>query len=356
MKEHLKCIALLAVFLFAPLKANKEVAQAWIGLAIAVAGAASSAYGASQNKKAGEANESAAAQARQDELDRRAAAGIELKKAYKAYEDMRKDRPGITFGQFKNEYVKGITDKGFAEAFRAVKEDDFVFAQKIADLATAANVQNFERSAESVSGGAYNQLRDTQNDIALTADSESAVKRALELRSAYIPAGSVRTDSQGRFVEGQRADKQVFTTAYEQDLAARDRQFRMSRDLSNDYASIAERQQERAKDFINFGSLEPVARGFVTQAINNSVAFQQQDEQNQFQLIRDYTNATYSNQTQTPQYQNPNAYNQMISAGIDTATKGIAQYANSSGGGKSGSQTSSADSYFGHGGYSGSYL
>lgn len=351
MKEHLKNVAVAILFAVACLSYKEGFTTAWIGLVIMAAGVATSAYGASKNADANDANQASSEQAKKDEMKRREAVTKELKKAYAAYEAMKEDRPGVTFGQFKNEYVGAISDPQFAEAFRKVKEEDFQFSQKIANQATAANLANFGLAAEAVSGGAYGDLRKVQNDIALTSDSEASVKRALELRSAYIPAGSVRTDSQGRFVEGQRADKQVFTTAYEQDLAARDRQFRMSRDLSNDYASIAERQQERAKDFINFGSLEPVARGFTTQAMGNAVAFQQQDEMNQFQLIRDYAASAMGNQTQAPQYQNPNANNAMIAAGVDAAVKGAASYYNNNS-----STTKAADSYFGHGGSTGSYM
>ena len=321
--------------------------MSWVTVAV---GVGTAAYGGYQASKTNSSNEGLANQARSDELKRREAASKELTKAYAAYEKMREERPGVTFGQFKNEYVSAISDPQFADAFRKIKEEDFNFAQKLANQATAGNLASYDLATEAVSGGAYKDLRTIQNDIAKTADTDASVKRALEIRSAYIPAGSVRTDSQGRFVEGQRADKQVFQTAYEQDLAARDRQFRMSRDLSNDYASIAERQQERAKDFINFGSLEPVARGFVSQAIGNAVGFQQADEANQFQLIRDYTNAAYANQQQTPQYSNPNSYNQMIATGIDSAVKGAATYYNQS------QKTQAADAYFGRGGSTGSYM
>jgi hypothetical protein len=321
--------------------------MSWFAVA---AGVGTAVVGGVSAYNTNKSNEDAASQAKSDELKRREAASKELKKAYAAYEAMKEERPGISFSQFKNEYVGAISDPQFADAFRKIKEDDFTFAQKMADRATQGNLSNYELTTDAVSGGAYQDLRAKQNEIALTSDVDASVKRALELRSAYIPAGSVQSDSQGRFVEGQRADKQVFTTAYEQDLAARDRQFRMSRDLANDYATIAERQQERAKDFINFGSLEPVARGFVTQAIGNAVGFQQQDEANQFQLIRDYANSVFSNQTQQPQYQNPNAYNAMISSGIDSAIKGLATYNNTS------QQTKQADYNFGHGGSTGSYM
>jgi hypothetical protein len=126
--------------------------MSWATIAVGVGTAAVGAVSASRTNKK---NEGLAEQARSDEKERRAAASKELQKAYKAYEEIKKDRPGISFSQFKNEYVGAITDKKFAEAFRQVKEDDFIFAQKIADMATYANLQNYDITTEAVSGGAY---------------------------------------------------------------------------------------------------------------------------------------------------------------------------------------------------------
>jgi len=150
----------------------------------------------------------------------------------------------------------------------------------------------------------------------------------MELRSGYIPAGTVQYDSEGRLVEGQRADKQVFTTAYEADAAARDRQFRMQRDLLSDYTSIADRQAEKAKDFLQFAGLEPVARDMANKSLTTAIGFQQQDEQNQFELIRQYAAAASGIQPTQPTYRSTGPSDALIAEGISSAIKGMATYYN----------------------------
>jgi len=297
--------------------------MSWAAVAV---GAGTAALGAASSAKTNKQNKQAAAQATADEKQRRERATKELTKAYAAFNSLREERPGVTFDQWKNEYVKAITDPVMRENFRKVKEEDFTAAAGFAAEATSGNVTNFLAARDIISQGAAPQLTETLNDIALTSDSDSAMQRAMEVRSGYIPSGTVQYDSQGRLVEGQRADKQVFTTAYEVDAANRDRQFRMSRDLLADYTTTADRQTEKARDFLQFAGIEPVAREFAGKALATAIGFQQQDEQNQFDLIKMYAGAAAGVQPTQPTFRSSAASDALMGEGISAAIKGIAQY------------------------------
>lgn len=297
--------------------------MSWVATAVGVASTAYGAYSSSQTNKG---NKQAASQAKADEEKRRARATAELNKAYDAFNALREERPGVTFEQWKNEYVKAISDPVLRENFRKVKEEDFMAATDFATRASADNVSNFLKARDIVSQGAAPELTDTLNNIALTGTSEEATKRAMELRSGYIPSGTVQYDAQGRLVEGQRADKQVFTTAYEADIANRDRQFRMSKDLLDSYSSIADRQAEKAKDFLQFAGLEPVARDFATKSLTAAIGFQQQDEAMQMELIKMYAGAAAGVQPTQPTYRSTGPSDALMAEGISSAIRGLASY------------------------------
>ncbi len=297
--------------------------MSWAAIGVGAATAVVGAVGAANTNKQ---NKQAAADAKADEEARRARATAELEKAYASFNALREERPGVTFDQWKNEYVKAITDPVLRENFRKIKQEDFEAATEFATSATGTNVTNFLNARDIISQGAAPQLTGRLNEIALNADSEAAAQRAMEIRSGYIPAGTVQYDSQGRLVEGQRADKQVFTTAYEADAAARDRQFRMGRDLLNDYTSVADRQTEKAKDFLQFAGLEPVARDMAGKSLATAIGFQQMDEQNQFDLIKMYAGAAAGVQPTQPTFRSTGPTDALMAEGISSAIKGIAQY------------------------------
>lgn len=297
--------------------------MSWVATAV---GVATTAYGAASSARTNKQNKRAAAQSKADEESRRERAVAELTKAQDSYNKLREERPGLTFDDWKNEYVKAISDPALRENFRKVREEDFVAATDFAKRASTGNVETFLQARDLVSQGAAPELTSRLNELALTADSPEAMKRAMELRSGYIPSGTVKYDQQGRLVEGQRADKQVFTTAYEADVAARDRQFRMSRDLLSDYTSIADRQSEKARDFLQFASIEPTARDLSTSALRTAIGFQEADERNQFDLIRQYAAAAAGVQPVQPTYQPTTQSDALMAQGISTAVKGMASY------------------------------
>lgn len=309
-----------------------SMAGTWAAVAV---GVVSTGVGLYQSGQTNKKNKQLANQARSDEEARRAAAQGELIKAQESFNALRDERPGVTFEDWKAEYVKAITDPVLRDNFRKIKKEDFEAATDFAKQATASNIQNFLSARGELSQGADTELTARANELALTADSPAAVKRAMELRSSFIPSGTVRYDSQGRLVEGQRADKQLFNTAYEADLAARDRQFRMTRDLLNDYSNVADRQSEKAKDFLQFASLEPIARGFAEKALQTSIDFQKQDEMAQLSLINQYAAAASGIQPIAPAFHSTAASDQLTAQGISAAIKGIATYASNSNRGSS---------------------
>lgn len=295
-------------------------------LTSALIGIAGAAYGGISSARTNKANKQAAAQAKADEKERRERALAEMSKAQEAYNALREERPGVTFEQWKREYVGAISDPVLREEFSKAKEDDFLSAVDFASRASQTNLESFADLRNALSQGAAPELTSRLNELALQADTPAAMQRAMEIRGGYIPSGTVQYDAQGRLVEGQRADKQVFTAAYEADLAARDRQFRMSRDLLGDYTSVAERQQEKARDFLQFASLEPTARALTSSAMETAIGFQRQDEQNQFDLIKQYAAAASGVQPVQPTYQPTAQSDALMGAGISTAIKGLASY------------------------------
>lgn len=296
----------------------------WVSLVVGVIAAGAGAAGTASTNRA---NKKAAAQAEADEMARREAASAEMQKAFAVYNGLRKKRKGVKFEDWRNEYAKGIADVGLRNLFQNAKREDFEYAADLAERATNVNLKTFGSSVNALSGGKAGEMRDIMSNIATEADAQSAYKRAMELESTLLPAGSVAYDESGRLVRGQRADKHMFSVAHETAEKQRDIQFRMTRDLFNDFTGMAERQQERAREFLPTASYEPIGRGLATRAMETRVDFQRMDESNQFQLIRDFAAAAMGNQTATPMFQNPGVYSELISKGIDTAVRGAATYA-----------------------------
>lgn len=147
----------------------------------------------------------------------------------------------------------------------------------------------------------------------------------MQLRSPAIPAGTVKLNREGRLVEGQRADRQVFQTAFEISEAQRDKRFdRLSSVLASDRA-VADRQQEKAKDFLDKTDFTSLARDFTAASRSAQTLFQQLDETRQFNLIRDFTNAAFTNQTAQPTFQNTDTADTLTASGINLGLRGLAQ-------------------------------
>lgn len=295
--------------------------MAWI---IAIAGLAAAGIGYAGSSETNSANEDAKQQS-VDEANRlREVAGAELEKAYAQYNKLREDRPGLNVREFLSQYEQGLTDENVKAAFRRVKEEDFAQAAGFSTKGTVVNTGNFLGALNSVSGGRANDLRNTLNNLALNSDAESLYKRALELQSTGTPAGTVKLDSKGRLIENQASNKRTFNIAYDATMKAEDRQWAKARDLFNDYQNVSDRMTDKAKEYLNFSSYEPVARGFAEKAMNTQIEFQMQDERAQLDLIKQYAAAAAGIQPQAVTPASTAASDALTAYGIQTAIKGFA--------------------------------
>lgn len=222
--------------------------MSWVALGVAAVGAAGTAYGANQNKKAGEANA-----ANQDLFQK--ARQLSEKEARKLYDDFvdqweeRKDELGedFTMQQFLKDQIDAIGDPQLQELYYSIRQQDWETAQSMADEAMAQNESAFNRLVNNISGGDYQQLVQARNTSVLGADAQSIYNRARELQAPNIAAGSVR---QGDDTTFQRADRQEYQVAQEAVMQADEIRFNRARAAIEDDRVAAQRQQERALSFL----------------------------------------------------------------------------------------------------------
>ena len=300
------------------------------GVAAAVAtlaiGAGSAVAGGVSASKTRKSNEKLAKNAENNESARRARATEELEKATTAYNELRKQRPGLTVKDYLAERADAI---GGPEAERIrqqlieSKQEDFDRAQAVADAASAGNIKTYDVILDAVSGGKSAEILRERNNNALSTNETDAFARALELRSTAIPAGTVRQDSQGRFVEGQRADKQVFQAAFETSEALRDKQFSKLTSILESDRAVAQRQQAKALDFLNQQDVTGLTNALVQAGSAQQLGFQVADETTQLQNIQQFQNAAFTDQTRQVQFQDNKAANSLVSGGFELALKGL---------------------------------
>lgn len=295
-------------------------------IAAAAIGAAGTAYGAYSASKTAKENQQLGNQAVADEQKRRQAAAKEATRLMDEYNNLRSERPGLTLQAFISERVQALNDPELNAAFRQFKQEDYDQAQHIADQAASGNIEQFESIVDKISAGKADEFLNKRNEIALSTNEVDAFNRAMQLRSPAIPAGTVKMDSQGRFVEGQRADKQVFQTAFETQEQQRALQFDRVNAILEQDRSAAERQQEKAKDFLSFTDYTGFANAIASEQRAQQLAVQLADEERQFQLIRDFSNAAFSNQTAQPQFQSTSGSDAITRAGIELVGSSLAQY------------------------------
>ena len=294
------------------------VTAAVIGLVGAGVGAASSA---ATNKS----NRGLADQANADEKDRRAAAAKEADRLIEEYNELRGERPDVSIQAFLKDKIYALNNENARKAFEKATEKDFEKAQYLADEASKSNVSIYNTLLENVSGGAAADAIKKRNEIAFSTNELDAFNRAMQLRSPTIPAGTVRLDSQGRFVEGQRSDKQTFQTAFEVGEQQRALQFdRLSSLLGTD-RDVALRQQQKALEFLPATSYTNVALGTVGESRAAQQAYQLLDEANQFSLIQGFLGAAFKDQTATPAFQSTAGSDALTAKGLELAVNAIAQ-------------------------------
>tara|TARA_R110000772_G_scaffold18184_2_gene50760 strand:- start:22768 stop:23739 length:972 start_codon:yes stop_codon:yes gene_type:complete len=291
----------------------------------AVVGVASVGAGLYTGAKTREANEDAADKAELSEKNRRERASKELEKATTRYNEIREERPGLTVQEFLEEQATARGGPGarkLVDEIRSLKQEDVAAAQAVADSASQGNVDTFGVILDQVSGGGAATALAQRNENALGTNEIDAFNRALELRSTAIPAGTVKQNADGRFIEGQRSDKQVFNLAFETQEAQRDKQFsKLNTILEND-RSVADRQQEKARDFLAQQDTASILNSLSAAASDRRDTFQARDEDVQLQNIRQFQAAAFSDQTKqiTPATDDSAG---LVSGGFDLALKGI---------------------------------
>lgn len=241
---------------------------------------------------------------------------------------MREQRPDITIESYLRDVLSALDTPEAEEARKAFEKAtirDFESAQYIADQASQNNVDVFQLLSEDVSGGRYGDFLRERNSIIDQTNSKDAFDRALQLRAPTIPAGTVQLDSQGRFVEGQRADKKVFSTAFEVDQAMQDKKYSRLTDAISSDRTVAERQQERASTFLPATSFTGVQLNTIDSSRAAAALYQGLDEERQFSLIRDFLSAASSNQTANPNYQSTAGADALTAAGTAQALKSAGQ-------------------------------
>lgn len=278
------------------------VVVGWVQFLALAASLAASAYGAKKESDERKYNEKLAADAQSDEEERRAEAAKEFSKAIDAYNKLVEERPGITFRDFVAERVAALNDPELKEAFRNTRQEDFDFAQSIADQASRKNVDTFNVVFDNLSGGVGKELIDRRNEIALKDDAVSRFQRSLELQAPAIAADSAQFDANGNLIRGQRADAFSFRIAEEADRQARNEQFAKIQSVIESDRSVAERQQEKALSFLDFGSFTDYATRLQEQSLAARLAQQQIDEERQIQFARDFASAAFTDQTRQPNY------------------------------------------------------
>lgn len=288
-------------------------------------GAVSVGAGLYTAKKTRDANEDAADKAELSEKNRRERAAKELEKATVRYNEIRGERPGLTVQEFLEEQATargGPEARKLVDEIRGMKQEDVAAAQAVADSASQGNVDTFGVILDQVSGGGAAVALAKRNENAFGTNELDAFNRALELRSTAIPAGTVRQNADGRFIEGQRSDKQVFNLAFETQEAQRDKQFsKLNAILEND-RSVADRQQEKARDFLSQQDTASILNSLTAAASDRRDTFQARDEDVQLQNIQQFQSAAFKDQTRKINPATDNS-GKLISGGFDLALKGI---------------------------------
>lgn len=300
-----------------------------MGAAIAAAAIAAggAVYGAQQNKKAGEANANMAAESKDDYKTRLKAAAKWAGTLEKQYNKIVAERPNLTWDTYVKEQMKQIDDPRIRQFYLNAKQQDFEVLRNLAKHASEDNVDNLVAAADDISGGRWQENLAKSYDLIESTNAGARLARAHELSAPLLgDASTVRYDEKGQLIQGQRADKQLFNTAYETEVAAQREQKEDRRAFSNDILSAAQSQTQKASDFTQF--FDPT--GFATalsqqqQAQNNS--YQLLDEQRGFSLFEKFAAASAGITPVQPQYQSANPGDAMIAAGLQQGASSLTDY------------------------------
>ncbi len=299
-------------------------------VAAAIAGAAVSASaGIYMNRKNEKANAAARAASMGDYQSRLDAAAKVAAQMQGEYEDLLGERPNLSWEEYVKSKIKAIDDPYLRQVYTEGKSEDFEKLRQFAKIASSDNTDNLMEAADKLSGGtgAFQKAIDERNRLVLDTDASSRFSRAYEL-AAPIRTGAttVKYDSQGNLIEGQRADKQAFSVANEVQTEVEREKLSNLRALEQDRISAAASQTEKARGFLQF--YDPTS--FAIDLDNNRMAaemgFQMADEDRAFKMYQMFAGAAAGITPTQPTYANPNAGNELISGGINLATNALTSY------------------------------
>jgi ribosomal protein L20 len=289
-----------------------------MGAAIAAfASIGTAAYGAYQNKKAGDANEQAQALSRQDYAERLKAAGIAAKELNDQYNEIVKDRPNLSWESFVGDKIKAINDPYLRQFYTNAKKEDFDRMREFAQTATTDNIENLQSAADKLSNGRWKEIITKRDDLVLNTDAASRMARTYELAAPVrTGASTVKYDSKGQLVEGQRADKQAFSVAQEVQTQIEQEQKQDLRQLENDRLNAAASQTAKASQFMQFFDATGYATAAESDRSNLVNGYQAIDEQRAFDIYKMFAGASAGIAPVQPTYQSEGAGNELISAGV----------------------------------------
>lgn len=297
---------------------------AWAGVAIA---AGSAAYGASENAEAEDANSAMRQESKDDYEFRLKQTGEWAKKLQDQYNKIVKDRPNLDWATYVKEQIRNINDPAVRNFYVNAKQEDFDNLQRFAQSATKGNTQSLIDTAEEISGGRW---RDSMNRRAELINSTTAADRYARANELVAPTimdpSTVRYDEQGRLIEGQRADKQRFNIALEQQVAAEQEQKADLRSYTSDIMSAAQSQQQKATDFLQFFDPTGFGAAFASQQAADSKGYQNLDETRAWSIYDRFASAAAGIQPTQPTYQDPNPGNAMIADAIKSGSSSIMDY------------------------------
>ena len=270
MREYLIFVAFFLVVWFD--KPQPGIAQATglvAGITLAI-GAASAGYGAYQTRK----GQKAGAKNTREYYDAIIKNEKEARELFDMFiknynESAEKLEEGMTIEQYAENMIKTLGNPELERLYRESRMGDWDQAQQIADMANKQNLSAFDMAVEVVSGGDYKKHLETRNKAAVSEKAEDLYKESARLRAPKTVAGSVTRGNVGQLaVEGQRADKQDFIASLSSVRDFNKTTFERTRTIVEDDRVAAQRQQQRASEFLPLLDYSQFAAQNVVQPFN----------------------------------------------------------------------------------------
>ena len=220
----------------------------WIGLGIS---AASAAYGASQTRKGNKANKSNQeafnlATIKNEKEARKLFDGF-ISQYNNSAEKLEEE---MTLEEYMGRMVKALNNPELEAAYRKSRRGDWAMAQEFADQANEQNLSAFDLAVNRISGGDYDKMLETRNQTIFSENAEDLYKEARRLQAPRQMAGGVVRDKKGTAASGQRSDKYEFQLSESAIRKQNEITFGRSRTAIEDDRVAAQRQQQRASEFL----------------------------------------------------------------------------------------------------------